>query len=316
VDNRSRVRTHEENIRMEIRHLRYFVVIAEERSFTRAAERLFVAQPGLSTQIRQLEVQLGVRLFDRHPRGVSLTTAGDLFLERARAVLSAMDVASATGRDLQAGIVGTLRLGIATEARWCRTPDILGRFARERRGVELTVVEGYGGTLSRDVLGGRLDALIAPAVAAPADLRGLNLGFEPWVVIMSRRHRLAGDGPLPADRLNGEPIVVTAHRDGAGYDRAVAQTLAESGVTISRARGAPGPALHAAVRDGEAVALTTAPGTDHPDVISRPLEPCRTLGFELLWHAPICVPALAEFVDVVSDLIQQPTTRRPLAAVA
>src|SRR4051795_8836649 len=99
---------------MELRHLRYFVAIAEERSFTRAAERLWVAQPGLSTQIRRLEADLGVQLFERHTRGVDLTSAGELFLERARAALSAAEFAGATGRDLEAGLVGTVRLGLAT----------------------------------------------------------------------------------------------------------------------------------------------------------------------------------------------------------
>src|SRR4051812_18412429 len=88
---------------MELRHLRYFVAIAEERSFTRAAERLWVAQPGLSTQIRQLETELGVRLFERHTRGVDLTDAGEVLLGRARAALAAADAAADTGRDLEAG---------------------------------------------------------------------------------------------------------------------------------------------------------------------------------------------------------------------
>src|ERR1700733_2072467 len=91
---------------MELRHLRYFVAIAEERSFTRAAERLWVAQPGLSTQIRRLESELGVRLFNRHARGVDLTDAGDLLLERARTALAAADAARSTGRDLEDGLVG------------------------------------------------------------------------------------------------------------------------------------------------------------------------------------------------------------------
>jgi DNA-binding transcriptional LysR family regulator len=96
---------------MELRHLRYFVAVAEERSFTRAAERLWVAQPGLSTQIRRLETELGVRLFDRHTRGVDLTDAGRLLLERARVVLAAADTAQATGEDIRAGLNGSLRLG-------------------------------------------------------------------------------------------------------------------------------------------------------------------------------------------------------------
>src|ERR1700750_1405314 len=102
---------------MELRHLRYFVAIAEERSFTRAAERLWVAQPGLSSQTRRLEDELGVQLFERHSRGVDLTAAGELFLERARATLDAADAAAAVGRDLRAGFAGAIRLGLATGAR-------------------------------------------------------------------------------------------------------------------------------------------------------------------------------------------------------
>src|ERR1700684_1243034 len=88
---------------MELRHLRYFVAIAEEGSFTRAAERLWVAQPGLSTQIRRLETELGVQLFDRHTRGVDLTVAGELLLERARVALAAAEAAAATGRHIRNG---------------------------------------------------------------------------------------------------------------------------------------------------------------------------------------------------------------------
>src|ERR1700750_2718789 len=103
---------------MELRHLRYFVAIAEERRFTRAAERLWVAQPGLSTQIRRLESELGTQLFDRHTRGVDLTDAGEVFLERARTALAAADAAGATGRDLEEGLVGSIRLGIVPGAGW------------------------------------------------------------------------------------------------------------------------------------------------------------------------------------------------------
>ena len=175
---------------MELRHLRYFVAIAEERSFTRAAERLWTAQPGLSTQIRRLEAELGVRLFDRHTRGVDLTDAGELFLERARATLAAAEEALSTGRDLKAGVVGTVRLGLPVEAPAAFAPSLLAVFGRERPAVEVSVFESYGGALLRDLRDGRLDAVIAPSLFGSAELRCVRLGSEPWVVLVGRGHRL------------------------------------------------------------------------------------------------------------------------------
>src|SRR3954451_6359720 len=168
---------------MELRHLRYFVAIAEERSFTRAAERLWIAQPGLSTQIRRLEAELGVLLFNRHTRGVDLTDAGEVFLERARVALAAADAAAAIGSDLEAGVVGSVRLELATVARWHRTSDVLERFTREREGVELTVIEGYGGTLWRDLRDSHLDAGTWPPGAGWTDLGRLNLWRGPRGVL-------------------------------------------------------------------------------------------------------------------------------------
>src|SRR6478735_2961986 len=172
---------------MELRHLRYFVAIAEERSFTRAAERLWVAQPGLSTQIRRLESELGLLLF-----------------ERARTALAAADAARSTGHDLGEGLVGAVRVGIVTGSGWPGTSALLGHFGRERPAVELTVVESYAGTLLRDLRDGRLDAMIAPSEFGSAELRHVRLGREPWLVLAGRGHRLAGAGPVAAAELDGE----------------------------------------------------------------------------------------------------------------
>src|SRR3954468_9897517 len=222
---------------MELRHLRYFVAIAEERSFTRAAERLWVAQPGLSTQIRRLEAELSVQLFDRHTRGVDLTEAGELFLERARTTLAAADVARSTGHDLEDGLVGSVRLGIVTGAGWPGTSALLGHFGRARPGIELTVVESFGGTLLRDLRDRRLDAMIAPSEFGSAELSRVRLGRERWLVLAGPGHRLAGSGPVAAPELEGQPFVVTGNRDGAGYDRLVADTLGGLGVTAPLEHG-------------------------------------------------------------------------------
>jgi DNA-binding transcriptional LysR family regulator len=301
---------------MELRHLRYFVAIAEARGFTRAAKRLWVAQPGLSIQMRQLEAELGVQLFERHARGVDLTEAGELFLDRARVALAAAERAAATGRDLDAGVVGSLRLAVATGGRWRLTPDLIQRFSRARPEVELTVLEGYGGTLWRELREARLDALVAPAGHDSPDLRTLELGSEEWVALVGTGHRLAGIGAVAAEDLDGQRIAITGHRDGAAFDRAVTALLDELGVAARLVRGAPGPGLHAAVAGNDVIALTTAPDGLPAGVVARPIDPLRTLAFELLWRDEAPSLALSEFVSLAAAERDRPASKRSLAAVA
>jgi DNA-binding transcriptional LysR family regulator len=299
---------------MELRHLRYFVAIAEERSFTRAAERLWVAQPGLSAQIRRLESELGVQLFERHTRGVDLTDAGELFLERARTTLAAADAARSTGHDLEQGLVGSVRLGIVTGVGWPGTSTLLGHFGRERPAVELTVVEAYGGTLLRDLRDGRLDAMIAPSELGSADLPRVRLSREPWLVLAGRGHRLAGAGPVAAAELEGELFVVTGHRDGAGYDRLVADTLGALGVPAALERGGPGPAMLAAVAAGDALALTTTPDAAIGGVVARAIVPAVRVEFALFWRDETPAPALNELIRCAEARAGVP--RPKLVAVA
>src|SRR4051812_19912794 len=96
---------------MELRHFRYFLAVAEELNFHRAARRLHLAQPALSRQIQDLEEELGARLFDRLPRGVQLTKAGEAYVEHVRKILSDVDEANAHIKQVQQGEVGTLRIG-------------------------------------------------------------------------------------------------------------------------------------------------------------------------------------------------------------
>src|ERR1700724_314880 len=103
---------------MELRHLRYFVGVAEEQHFGRAAERLRVAQPSVSRQIQDLEKELGFLLFDRLPRGVRLNAAGQLFLSDARRILQDVDEAKRRAERIAFGKTGTLRIGIATAVSW------------------------------------------------------------------------------------------------------------------------------------------------------------------------------------------------------
>src|SRR5204862_3726446 len=128
---------------MELRHLRYFVAIAEERSFTRAAGRLGIQQPPLSQQLQALERELGVLLFERLPRGVELTAAGVAFLEDARATMAGLEMAKGRARRVASGIQGSIVLGLASSAATHRiVPDAIALFRRRHRDVHLSFVEG------------------------------------------------------------------------------------------------------------------------------------------------------------------------------
>jgi hypothetical protein len=114
---------------------------------------------------------------------------------------------------------------------------------------------------------------------------------------------LARPGPVTSDELDGEAVVVTGHRDGAGYDRAVAQMLAEFGLSPVLRRGGPGPALFGPVADGQALALSTAAGAAAGDVLVRPFRPARDVSFELLWRDETPTPALREFIRIGEALV-------------
>ena len=294
---------------MELRQLRYFVAIAEEGSFTRAAERLWLAQPGLSTHIRRLEDELGVPLFVRRPRGVELTDTGRLFLERARAVLDAAEVAIATGRDVDHGRVGWLRLGIAGEVAWSGLSSLLARVHRERAGIELTVVESHAGTILRDLRDARLDAVIGPDWHVAPDLDGADLGREPWVVLSGADHALGGIGPVRAEELDGATVLVTGHSDSRAYDRAVARTLERLGITAKLAPAGTSKALVGAIADGASIALSTAPGRLPPGVVGRTLVPATSVAFALMWRAEAPSPVVRELIDCA----EREAERRPAA---
>jgi DNA-binding transcriptional LysR family regulator len=298
---------------MELRHLRYFVAVAEERSFTRAAERLWIAQPGLSQQIRGLERELGVMLFERLSRGVELTDAGELFLPKAHRAIAAADEALATGRAAGAGLAGHLRIGISTHARWDLAPLLLESFRAQRPGVELSVVEAQCGTLVRDVRDSRLDvAVILGPVTLPL-VESAPLWDGPVAVALSRRHAMADKERITAADLDGHVVAVSGDRGGVSYDRLVDGLLTSFGVRFDLLHAGYGPAMLAPVRSGAAVALTTGGVDGRGDVVLRPLEPAATFRFDVAWRSGDVPPALEGFLETArSTAATAGHSRRPV----
>ncbi|HVP02111.1 MAG TPA: LysR substrate-binding domain-containing protein [Solirubrobacteraceae bacterium] len=296
---------------MELRHLRYFVAVAEEESFTRAAERLWIAQPGLSQQIRALERELGVELFVRLSRGGALTDAGHIFLDRARVAIAAADEALATARDARAGLIGHLRIGLSTQARGDLWPTLIGPFSTERPGVEITVREAQSDTLLRDLLDSRLDAAIVlgPVVAPGVHSRLLHEATAQ--VAMSPRHRLARHERICAGDLDGVVVAVSGERDGSIYDGRVSCILETLGVRHRLQASGYGPAMLTPVHAGSAIAVVASGSVDPgPRVVLRPLEQAPTFRFEVACSSRIASPVVDAFVASCMEAVEGRVSRR------
>jgi DNA-binding transcriptional LysR family regulator len=270
----------------ELRLIRYFVAVAEEGNYTRAAERLHMAQPPLSAAVRQLEQQLGVALLDRRSRQVRLTAAGEQMLAQGRELLSHAD---SVVRDVQAverSPSGLLRAGVTPAARFGLMPELLERWSAAAPGVMLHTAEGTTGALLRDVRDGRLDLAV---VFCPPDLSGLasmRLRDEPVVVHLRKDHPLAGRTHLGLHELAGETLLVAGGKDSPGYTAAVIAACRAAGFE-PHTRPDPYPDLGTqAVRDGLGVVLyvRTAFGPRLDGTVLVALEPVVTFPFVLVWR--------------------------------
>jgi DNA-binding transcriptional LysR family regulator len=184
---------------MELRHLRYFVAVAEELHFSRAAERLHVAQPAVSEQVRKLEEELGVRLLNRTKRTVSLTDAGAALLAEARRVLQQVEVARLAIQQVRDRTASRLRIGYTPASLPASVPKALQHVAASMSGLETILEPGFGLELIAAVRDGRLDAAVVPLPAPTAGLRTTHLGRERAVAAFPVRHRHAA---RPAIRLD------------------------------------------------------------------------------------------------------------------
>ena len=212
---------------MELRHLRYFIAVAEEGHVTRAAQRLGIQQPPLSQQIRALERELGVQLFRRKPRGVELTDAGKVFLERSREILEDVDRALASTRRTARGEQGRVVVGFTSSAPFHPfVPRVIRAFREMSPLVSLILEESGSNELVQGLHNESIDAAF---IRSPeADLVGLvvrPLLEEDMVVALPAGHRLARDEhvPLPLDALASETFVLYKRPGGPGlYDTIIA----------------------------------------------------------------------------------------------
>ncbi|WP_447004765.1 LysR family transcriptional regulator [Saccharothrix isguenensis] len=192
---------------MELRQLEYFVAVAEECHFTRAARRMHVAQSGLSASIRALEVELGAPLFVRSTRQVELTQAGRALLVEARRALGTIDAARDAVAAVQGLLRGTLSVGSIQCLHAVHLPAVLARFHELHPGVELSLRQAGSGELVDLVRAGRLDLAFVTSGRAGDDLKVTTLSSEPLVLACAPELPLAGRESVRLAELAGQPFV-------------------------------------------------------------------------------------------------------------
>jgi DNA-binding transcriptional LysR family regulator len=216
---------------MEIRQLRAFLAIAELGTFTAAAQRVHVTQAAISMQIRQLENELGSRLFVRAPRRVMLTEAGEHLLQRARQILRDHDAALDEIAELAGAERGRLRVGSASAMVTTDVlPELLKELRKQHAHAEVTVASGTSEALVQQILSGELDLAF---VSLPVEARGINterLSQDQLVAIASPLHRLAKQRTVSAYTLAGEKLILGER--GGNTRRLIDQFFAQAGVTL------------------------------------------------------------------------------------
>jgi len=217
---------------MELRHLTVFVAVAEEASFTRAADRLHLVQSAVSASVRGLERELGAALFDRTTRRVELTDAGDALLPEARLVLAAVNAAREAVDQVSGGLRGTLRLGTmqGQAMRAVSVPRLLARFRAEHPGVEVHVSHVGGSVLMADqVRAGRLDlAFVSLPERRPSGLTLTRISREQMQIACPKGHPLATRAEVDLEALADEPFI--EFPEGWGTRMATDRAFAAAGV--------------------------------------------------------------------------------------
>ncbi len=216
---------------MEIRQLRAFVAIAETGTFTAGALRVHVTQAAISMQIRQLESEIGARVFVRAPRHVILTEAGEQLLRRARHILREHDAAIDEIAELAGAERGRLRIGSASAMVLTeQLPAVLKELRKQHPAAEISVVSGTSEVLVDQILAGEVDVAF---VSLPVDVRGIKterLSEDQLVAIASPRHRLAKQRTISAYTLAGERLILGER--GGNTRRLIDQFFAQAGATL------------------------------------------------------------------------------------
>lgn len=300
---------------MEFRHLRAFVALAEERHYGRAAQRLAMTQPPLTTAIQQLEATVGARLFERSSRGVALTAAGSAFLPRARTLLQQAAAAAREARDVGQGLAGQLRVGFAGTVLYRGLPEVLRRFGAAHPRLRLTLQELSSAEQLAELVQDRLDLGFVHTSRVPAGFSQIRVSSQAFVACVPAAHALAaGQGALALPQLSGEPFALVMRAVSPDYHDRILAACADAGFEPE-----PGYELRhwlsvvSVIAQGLAVGLVPAAlqQAGLPGVVFRPLAPTQASGLgtydtHCLWRTERDLAALAALLQTVREVAGEP----------
>ena len=290
---------------MDFKHLNTFVTVATYLHFGYSAKALGIAQPHVSRLVRQLEEELGVRLFDRNKRNVQLTASGELFLSEAKSLLKNAELAKQRVRQSAQGTRGRLTISLVHSAMLGVLPVILKRFHQEFPDVTLSVLE-LSANREVSALDERLTDVVFthPPVPNARAYARIDLGEEPLWVALPKRHPLANREHIDLGDLADEVWVMFPREDGADvYDRIISlcQRAGYSPKIVQQARAVQMRLGLVAAGFGVHLVQESWRTMPHPGVIYLPVHPTDSIGLSCYWRAFDPNPVLEQFIGVVKE---------------
>jgi DNA-binding transcriptional LysR family regulator len=289
---------------MHFRRLKYFVAVAEELSFTRAAERLHMAQPPLSHQIGLLENELGVVLFDRSRRAIRLTAAGRALLPEARRLLADLDQSVRMVRRVGDGAGGVLSIGFVPSAANGDLPHLIRRFRADHPGAELVLREMGPDALLRALHDRQLDVALLYLPVTDPELASYQLSTEQLLLALPADHPAVDAGPVDLRDVRHEPFVMPEQHDVPGLHARITELLAEADITPKVAQQGVWMLQTVLGLVAAGVGLAIVPSSvailNRAGVALRPLRGTpRTVELAAVWKRDHRSDLLADFQDCI-----------------
>lgn len=289
----------------DLRQMRYVVEVAEQGTFTRAARNLHVAQQAVSQQIKSVEEQLGLRLFERTSRGVQLTPAGTVFVQEARRVLVGAERLSMRTQAAARGETGLLRLAYTVATVYETLPAIVERARSRHPDVRIQAREVFGGDVERLLRDGRHDLALCPTTDLPSEFDGRRVRREPFAAAVSEHSRLAARDTLKVADLADRALELWPREMSPGYFDAVISICRSAGFEPTLDENASGSAVWSNIAQDNGVGLVVASLTDQlPRGIALiPLEPpAPALQIDLVWERASSGLLIEQFLEAASEV--------------